>query len=194
MNEPEHNKPATDVEDAAEIEIQDVDDEAAGDGEETSDPVSVEMLQERLAKAEAEARERADEALRVRAEMENLRRRTQREIENARKFALERFMTDLLDVRDSLERGLEAAQGEQVSVEQLREGKELTFKMLEKVLGQHGLAVVDPEGERFDPELHEAISMVPSEDQEPDTVVTVVQKGFTLQGRLLRPARVIVAR
>lgn len=153
-----------------------------------------EALARRVADLEAELEQHRDEALRLRAEMENLRRRTAREMENARKFALERFMADLLEVRDSLERGLDAAAGEQVTVDQLREGKALTFRMLEKTLAQHGLQVVDPKGERFDPELHEAIGTAPTPDQEPDTVVDVIQKGFQLNDRLLRPARVVVAR
>ena len=114
-----------------------------------------------------------------------------RDVENAHKFALERFGKELLAVRDTLEMGLAAADG--ASIESLIEGKEATLKMLTTVLQQFGIEEVDPEGEPFDPELHEAISMQPSESVEPGSVVTVVQKGYTLNGRLLRPAMVIVA-
>ena len=102
-------------------------------------------------------------------------------------------MTDMIDVIESLERGLLAAEGEQVSVEQLKEGTELTFKMLNKVLAKHGLEEEVPENQPFDPERHEALSMIPTDEVAPNTVVQVVQKGFVLNGRLLRPARVLVA-
>ncbi len=147
-----------------------------------------------LVLAQAELKKAADDALRARAEMDNVRKRAARDTDNARKFALEKLMTDMLDVTESLERGLLAAQGEQVTVEQMVEGTDLTFKMLEKVLAKHGLESVAPENEPFDPERHEALSMIPTADCEPDTVVQVVQKGYMLNGRLLRPARVLVAK
>ena len=146
-----------------------------------------------LAEAEAKIAELSNEMLRVRAEADNVRKRAARDAEHARKFALERFMGDLLDVKDSLERGLEAAAGEDASVTQLREGTELTLKMLSKVLDKYALVELDPTGEAFDPELHEALSMLPSPDHQPNTVVSVIQKGYRLNERLLRPARVIVA-
>ena len=144
-----------------------------------------------LAAAEAKAEENWDRYLRAAAELENVRKRAARDIENAHKFGLERFGKELLAVRDTLEMGLAAADG--ASVESLIEGKEATLKLLTTVLQQFGIEEVDPAGEPFDPELHEAISMQPSEDVEPGSVVTVVQKGYTLNGRLLRPAMVIVA-
>ena len=113
------------------------------------------------------------------------------DVENAHKFALERFGKELLAVRDTLEMGLAAA--ENATVETLTEGKEATLKLLTTVLQQFGIEEVDPAGEPFDPELHEAISMQPSDDVEPGSVVSVIQKGYTLNGRLLRPAMVIVA-
>jgi molecular chaperone GrpE len=147
-----------------------------------------------LGEALAEAVKHREEALRVRAEMENLRKRNARDMDKARKFALERIMGDLLNVTDSLERGLQAADGEQLNVKQLIEGTTLTLKSLQQVLSKHGLVEIDPLGERFDPEQHEALSMVPTNEQEPETVVTVVQKGYLLNERLLRPARVLVAK
>ena len=144
-----------------------------------------------LAAAQAKADENWDRYLRVSAELENVRKRAARDVENAHKFALERFGKELLAVRDTLEMGLAAA--ENATVETLTEGKEATLKLLTTVLQQFGIEEVDPAGEPFDPELHEAISMQPSDDVEPGSVVSVIQKGYTLNGRLLRPAMVIVA-
>ena len=144
-----------------------------------------------LAEAEAKASEHWDRYLRTAAELENVRKRAARDVENAHKFALERFGKELLAVRDTFEMGLAAA--ESASVESLLEGNNATLKMLVATMQQFGFEQVDPVGEPFDPELHEAISMQPSDDVEPGSVVTVVQKGYTLNGRLLRPAMVIVA-
>ena len=131
--------------------------------------------------------------LRMQAEMENLRKRMAREMEKSRKFAVERLMKDLLQVRDSLERGLEV-DDQTATVESLREGKALTLKMLGKVMEDHGLEVVDPLGAPFDPECHEAMTTAPSEEQEENTVLEVLQKGFKLNDRLIRPAMVVVSR
>jgi molecular chaperone GrpE len=155
------------------------------------DKGSAESPEDALAAALAKADENWDRYLRAVAELDNVRKRTARDVENAHKFALERFGKELLAVRDTLEMGLAAAEG--ASIETLLEGKEATLKLLTTVLQQFGIEEVDPEGEPFDPELHEAISMQPSEELEPGSVVTVVQKGYTLNGRLLRPAMVIVA-
>lgn len=144
-----------------------------------------------LARAEAKAEENWQRYLRAAAELENVRKRTARDVENAHKFALERFGKELLAVRDTLEMGLAAA--ENASVESLLEGKHATLKLLTTVMSQFGIEEVNPEGEPFDPEFHEAISMQPSDEVEPGSVVKVVQKGYTLNGRLLRPAMVIVA-
>ncbi len=150
-------------------------------------------LESAQANAEQELAEYQDAMLRMQAEMENLRKRLIRELERSRRRVLELFMTDLLPVRDSLERGLEAAD-ETATVESLKEGKALIIKMLNKVMKDHGLTVIDPAGQPFDPELHEAISMQPSEEHEANTVMEVVQKGFQLNERLIRPARVVVSR
>lgn len=152
--------------------------------EEAADTVS------ELEQAQSEAASNWDRYLRTAAELENVRKRASRDVENAHRFALERFSKELLAVRDSLEMGL-AAEG--VSVESLLEGSEATLKILGVTMQQFGIEEHDPAGEPFDPEFHEAISMQPSDDVEPGSVSTVVQKGYSLNGRLLRPAMVIVA-
>jgi molecular chaperone GrpE len=141
--------------------------------------------------AQTKADENWDRYLRTAAELENVRKRSARDVENAHRFALERFSKELLAVRDSLEMGLAAA--DSASVESLLQGSEATLKILGVTMQQFGIDEVDPAGEPFDPEFHEAISMQPSDDVEPGSVVSVVQKGYSLNGRLLRPAMVIVA-
>ncbi len=144
-----------------------------------------------LEAAEAKASENWERYLRAAAEVENVRKRAMRDVENAHKFALERFGKELLSVRDTLEMGLAAA--DSASVESLLEGSTATLKLLEKTMQNFGIEVVNPEGEPFDPEFHEAISVQPSDDVEPGSVAVVVQKGYSLNGRLLRPAMVVVA-
>ena len=144
-----------------------------------------------LAEAEAKASKNHELYLRAAAEAENTRKRAAREVEQAHKFALERIGKELLAVRDTLELGLASA--DNASIESLLEGSSATLKLLATTMERFGIAVVDPAGEPFDPEFHEAISVQPSENVEPGSVVTVVQKGYSLNGRLLRPALVIVA-
>jgi molecular chaperone GrpE len=139
----------------------------------------------------AVADENWDRYLRAAAELDNVRKRAARDMENARKYALERFATELLAVRDSLEMGLQAA--EEAGVADLIEGNRATLKQLSSTMERFGVTEVDPLGEPFDPALHEAMTMQPSAEVEPNTVLTVFQKGYTLNGRLLRPARVVVA-
>ena len=154
--------------------------------------VSIESLIAELEQSRARAAELQDQALRVAAEMQNVRRRAERDVENAHKYALEKFGADLLPVVDSLERGLQAA-GTDESTQAVREGVELTLRILNDVLRKHGLEVVESIGQPFNPSLHEAMSMVPSPDHAPNTVMAVLQKGYTLNGRLVRPAMVVVA-
>jgi molecular chaperone GrpE len=149
--------------------------------------------EEALSAAEQELAKHRDAMLRMQAEMENLRKRLLRDGERSRKFALERIMKDLLDVRDSMERGLEVAD-ESATVESLREGQQLTLRMLVKVMEDHGLEVIDPKGQPFDPELHEAMTVMPAGDVDDNTVIEVLQNGFRLHDRLIRPARVVVSR
>jgi molecular chaperone GrpE len=152
---------------------------------------TVEEAGDALAEAQAVAEENLNKYMRLAAEMDNLRKRTTRDIEHAHKFAIERFAGELLAVTDSLEMGLAAAEG--ASAESLVEGTQATLKLLLGALVKSGVTVVDPEGEPFDPQVHEAMTMQPSATAEPGSVLTVVQKGYELNGRLLRPARVIVA-
>jgi molecular chaperone GrpE len=144
-----------------------------------------------LAEAQARADENWNLYLRAAAELENVRKRAARDVENAHKFALESFGRELLAVVDSLEMGLSAA--DNADAQALREGSEATCKLLKTTLERFGISEVDPEGEPFDPELHEAMSMMPAPNVEPGSVAQVIQKGYALNGRLLRPARVIVA-
>jgi molecular chaperone GrpE len=145
-----------------------------------------------------DARNKADEhwnqCLRLQADIENLTRRAERDVANAHKFALERFAQDLLPVRDSLEMGLSASVQENTDPEKLREGVDLTLQMLTGVLEKFGIIEVNPENEAFNPDFHQAMSLQERDDVAPNTVVTVVQKGYLLNERLIRPAMVIVSR
>lgn len=163
---------------------------------ETGPAEGTEDLAARLAEAQARAEENWNQYLRAVAEQENLRKRAQRDIENTRKYALERFGGELLPVRDSLELGLAAAQeaGEADTIAKLLEGKAMTLKLLISVMEKFGIAELNPQGEPFNPDLHEAMATQPSAQAKPNTVLHVIQKGYTLNGRLLRPARVLVAR
>ena len=150
-------------------------------------------LQFALGAAEQELAEHREAMLRMQAEMENLRKRLIKDLERSRLRALETFMNDLLPVHDSLERGLET-DAETATVESMKEGKALIIRMLGKVMQDHGLSMIDPQGEAFNPELHQAMTVLPSAECEPDTVLEVMQKGFQLNGRLIRPAMVVVSK
>ena len=159
------------------------------DAVETSDEeVDVE---DALAALQQKADENWDRYLRAAAETENVRKRATRDVEHARKYALENFSRELLGVKDSFEMGLAAA--DSADAESLRAGSEATLKLLVTALERFGVEEVDAEGEPFNPEVHEAMTVQPSDDVEPGSVMTVIQKGYSLNGRLLRPARVIVA-
>lgn len=147
-----------------------------------------------LEDARAKADEHWNQCLRLQAEIDNLHKRAKRDLENAHKYALEKFAGELLPVRDSLEMGIAAAQGETIDPSKLIEGSELTLKMLTNTLEKYGVTEVNPQGERFNPQFHEAMSLQPRADVEPNTVVTVVQKGYLLNDRLIRPAMVIVSK
>lgn len=157
---------------------------------------SVEALLEKVATLEAKITEQSEGVLRAQAEMQNVRRRAENEVSNARKFALERFATDLLPVVDSLERGLESVpeDNDDEQVKSLREGSTLTLKMLLEVLTKFNVQQLDPVGEPFDPKFHEAMSMQENADAEPNSVLAVLQKGYTLNERLIRPAMVVVSK
>jgi molecular chaperone GrpE len=135
-----------------------------------------------------------DAALRAQADAQNVKRRAEQDVEKARKFALERFASDLLPVVDNLERALEAASGDDEAIKPIAEGVELTLKSFIDVLGKNKVDVVDPQGEPFDPNLHQAITMIENKEVEPNTVTAVMQKGYSLNGRLIRPAMVMVSK
>lgn len=147
-----------------------------------------------LEDARGKADEHWDQVVRLQAEMDNLRKRSERDLANAHKFALERFANELLPVRDSLEMGLAAFDVEGAETGKLREGVALTLQMLASAMDKVAIEEVNPQDERFDPDFHQAMSMQERDDVEPNTVVTVVQKGYTLNKRLIRPAMVIVSK
>jgi molecular chaperone GrpE len=151
-------------------------------------------LKQELEEAKKEAQANWDKAVRTAAEMENLKRRTQKDLEDAHKFALTGFAKELLVVLDSLVLGLQAATGDSEEVRKFREGSELTIKQFESVFSKYNIVTIDPMGQPFNAELHQAMTMQVVEGAEPNTVVAVFQKGYTLNGRLLRPAMVVVAK
>ncbi len=147
-----------------------------------------------VSRLQAELSEAKEQVLRYQAETQNALRRAERDIEKAHKFGQEKLIGELLVVVDNLERSITAAEGEEVSVDSIKEGVELTLKSLIDALKHHKVEQIDPEGEPFNPELHQAMTMVPSPDQEPNSVLNVFQKGYTLHGRLVRPAMVVVSK
>ena len=153
----------------------------------------LEELTAALEAMRSQADEHREQFLRARAELENIRRRHAAELEKTHKFALDGFVRELLQVRDSLELGHSAAQDESADVTKLREGTELTLKLLGDVMEKFGVALIDPLDQPFDPAFHQAISTQPRVDVPPNTVVGVIQKGYTLNGRLVRPALVLVS-
>lgn len=167
--------------------------QTAAETSEVPTPESAE-LQALLTDARSKADEHWDQCLRLQAELENLRKRSERDLSQAHKFALEKFAAELLPVKDSLEMGVAAAAEESATVEHLREGSELTLKMLTSALEKFKIIEINPLNEQFNPEYHEAMSMQERADVAPNTVVTVVQKGYLLNDRLIRPAMVIVSR
>jgi len=169
-----------------------VSDDPAGTEENTAE-LTVEELTKKLEAAEQKATDNMDQLLRTRAEMENLRRRTQKDMENAHKFALEKFVTELLSVKDSLEMGLDAAAHE-TTLEKIQEGTELTLNMLKQVFEKFNVVEVHPQDDKFNPEHHQAMAMQESAEHEPNTVMAVMQKGYLLNDRLVRPAMVMVSK
>jgi len=154
---------------------------------------SPEELRRQLAELQAKAEENWNKYVRVQAELENLRKRSQRELENAHKYAVERFATELLPVRDSLELGLTHSQ-EEAEAKKLHEGMELTLKMVDQLMDRLNIKEINPQGQPFNPEYHQAMSTQENAEVPPNTVIAVMQKGYTLNDRLLRPALVIVSK
>lgn len=150
------------------------------------------QLEQELENQTRKAQENLELAQRTRADMDNLRKRTARDIENAHKYALERFLNELLPVLDSLELGIQASETT-TDITGLREGMQLTLKKFADSLEKAGVVAVDPKGDKFNPERHSAVSMVAAEETEAGIVISVLQKGYELNGRLIRPAMVVVS-
>lgn len=165
---------------------------SAAGGEAGSTGSETDALRKALATAEESARSQRDLYMRAIAELDNVRKRAQRDIQSANRYALETFASELLAVRDGLD--LAVRQGAQADAKTLLAGQEATLKLLDRAFDKFSIKTVDPAGARFNPELHEAVLMQPSDTAQPDTVLQVVQTGYELNGRLLRPARVIVAK
>lgn len=180
--------PGLEAEEATVANAQDV-----PEGDQPADEMS--RLQEQLDAAEIAAGMARDELLRVQAEMQNLRRRTEQDIEKAHKFGQEKFSTELLAVMDNLERSAAAAEAsEDEAAQAIKEGVELTLKGFMDCFKRFNIEAVDPLGEPFDPQLHQAMSIQERPDSEPNSVIAVMQKGYTLHGRVIRPAMVMVSK
>ena len=151
-------------------------------------------IEEQLAQAQETIKDYWDQMMRLRAEIDNNRKRAERDVENAHKFAIKNFAENLLPIVDSMEMGQAAAEADNATLESIREGGSLTMNMLLQVLERHGLEQINPVGEAFDPEKHQAMTMVELEGAESNTVIEVMQKGYSLNERLVRPAMVVVAK
>lgn len=162
--------------------------------QEPSEELAAPSSEDALASMEEELTLAKDAVLRAQADSQNVMRRAEQDVEKARKFALERFCSELLPVVDNLERALEAGSGDDEVLKPIAEGVQLTLKSFQDALKKFNIEVVDPVGEPFDPQLHQAMSMVENPDVEPNTVTMVMQKGYTLHGRLVRPAMVMVSK
>ena len=161
----------------------------------SSEDLSVEQALEKLAAAQLTAENAKDDLLRVQAEMQNLRRRTEQDIEKAHKYGQEKFSIELLSVMDNLERALTAAsEHEDDSVKAIYDGVDLTLKSFVDCFSKFNIETLDPLGEPFDPQIHQAMGMQENPDVEPNTVIAVMQKGYTLYGRVIRPAMVMVSK
>ena len=158
-----------------------------------SKEVDVEFLQGQLEKLQEQSKVSLDKVVRAQAEMENLRKRAARDVENAHKYALEKFTNELLPIMDSLELGLSASVKAK-NLDDLRKGMELTLEMFNTVMEKFGITMIEPKGEKFNPELHDAVSMQETDDSNSGIIIEVMQKGYTLNGRLIRPAMVVVAK
>ncbi|NLJ93056.1 MAG: nucleotide exchange factor GrpE [Aeromonadales bacterium] len=197
MSKKEHQVEAdTAAEIAAEQEpiTLDADSQPETNDDQSPEAAYIAELEQQLAAAQESATEEKDRALRAVAEMENVRRRSAQDVEKARKFALEKFVNELLPVIDSLERALEHTNQDTDELKALYEGVELTLKSLLNAAEKFGVLVIDPQGEPFDPNKHQAMSMVESDEVAPNAVLAVMMKGYELNGRVLRPAMVMVAK
>ncbi|EGR0523600.1 nucleotide exchange factor GrpE [Vibrio cholerae] len=198
-NEEIKNKDEQLQQDAVETEAEVVGTDADIDWNQAADEIDekeakIAQLEAALLVSEERVKEQQDSVLRARAEVENMRRRSEQEVDKARKFALSRFAEELLPVIDNLERAIQAADGEVEAIKPLLEGVELTHKTFVDTIAKFGLKEINPHGEAFNPEFHQAMSIQESADHEPNTVMFVMQKGYELNGRVLRPAMVMVSK
>ena len=173
-------------------ETQEAQDNSGDIDDVSNDPIA--QLQQQVEELTAQVAEGKDQALRAQAEAQNIRRRSEKDVANAHKFALEKFCNALLPVVDNLERAQQVDDASNEALKSLLEGVELTYKSFIEVLSKFSLELVDPAGEPFDPQLHQAITTIENPDVEPNTVLDVMQKGYTLSGRLIRPAMVVVSK
>ncbi|WP_053054708.1 nucleotide exchange factor GrpE, partial [Vibrio cholerae] len=197
-NEEIKNKDEQLQQDAVETEAEVVGTDADIDWNQAADEIDekeakIAQLEAALLVSEERVKEQQDSVLRARAEVENMRRRSEQEVDKARKFALSRFAEELLPVIDNLERAIQAADGEVEAIKPLLEGVELTHKTFVDTIAKFGLKEINPHGEVFNPEFHQAMSIQESAEHEPNTVMFVMQKGYELNGRVLRPAMVMVS-
>ncbi|MGB0288508.1 nucleotide exchange factor GrpE [Aequoribacter sp.] len=183
----DHEQPEVNEENLQVEAVDNADTEEPAEAEQISPELQIEALEQALGEAK-------ESVLRAQADAINAQRRAEKEIEKARKFALEGFSREVLVVADNLERALSVVNPEDESVKPIVEGIELTLKSFSDVLAKFNVEAVDPHGEPFDPQLHQAMSIVPNPEVEPNTVIAVMQKGYTLNGRLIRPAMVMVSK
>ncbi|WP_421234626.1 nucleotide exchange factor GrpE [Aeromonas enteropelogenes] len=188
MNHEEQKVEAMEQVEAQPVEPTDVDCEV------TAEQARIAELEAQLEAAQQASAEERERAIRAVAEMENLRRRAAQDVEKAHKFALEKFAGELLPVLDNLERAIELADKEKDALKPMIEGVELTLKSMQSGVAKFGLVALDPTNQPFDPNAHQAMSMVPSADVAPNTVIAVMQKGYELNGRVIRPAMVMVSK
>jgi len=195
-NKEDIKNPEAESADVESVEVKSTEEESV-ESDKNQEPVSLEeqitQLTDELEKAQADSLSHKDVALRAKAETENIRRRTEKEITNASKFALERFAKEILGVVDSLEKALELPVDDD-SQKAMHDGIELTYKLMVDTLKRFSIEQIAPLGDNFDPALHEAMLMQETEEHEPNSVMNVIQPGYQLKGRLIRPARVIVAK
>ena len=190
----EENKVTEEELDQIIAEAEKVEEAELNEGAVDEQEAKIAQLEAALLSSESKVKEQQDSVLRAKAEVENMRRRSEQEIDKARKFALNKFAEGLLPVIDNLERAIQAGDTENEAVKPILEGVELTHKTFVDTVAKFGLGEINPEGEVFNPEFHQAMSIQDSPDHESNTVMLVMQKGYELNGRVVRPAMVMVAK
>lgn len=197
MSDENNQKDKANVLEEDEVSLSAAQEQNESEQSQTPEGSSVDDVEVEFSELEAlkdELTQAKEQALRAAAEAQNIRRRAEQDVEKAHKFGLEKFINDVLPVADNLERSIEAASAEGADLKVITEGVELTLKSLLDALKRHQVEQISPEGEPFDPQLHQAMTMVEQPDAEPNSVINVFQKGYTLHGRLVRPAMVVVAK